>query len=178
MLVAAKALGAFLALLATPKSGPLTILDGAYGNDSGVTASNVALARTQRAWDQMWLAHMGVTNGALPGNVQVVDHRPPVDFSKAFVVGIFGGSTHSVEGYEPVEAFQTGDEAVIRFRPLLTPSSGAAVISTQPYGFAIVSKTDLKLVIQLPDGRDGWKTVANFDAPTPPKVKKKGSGSF
>lgn len=176
MLIAAKALGAFLALLATPKAGPLTIVDAAYGNDSGVTASNVALARTQRAWDQMWLAHMGVTNGALPSNVKVVDNRPPVDFSKAMVVGIFGGATHSIDGYEAVEALEVGEEAILRFRPLITPSNGGAVLQSQPYGFAVVSKSDLKVVVQLPDPREGWKTVATFDPLPKTKAKRAGSG--
>ena len=172
ILVPYKAIGAFVALLATGKVVPFEAVDSAYGNNSAVTAPNVVMAATPSAWAQLWTAHQGTQGGALPSTVKLADERPPLDFSKVFVVGIFGGTTTEVDGFQLVEAKEEGNQALVRFEALPMPNPiGAAARVSQPYGFAVLTLTKQKVLVQLPDGRQGWKTVATFDSPVP---KKKG----
>lgn len=169
LLPALKTLGAFMALHSASVA-PLQVVDSAFGSNSGVTTPNVMLATSQAALNQIWTAHTGTRGDPLPATVHLVDERPRVDFSRAFVVALFGGATPDIEGFQLVEAGEDGNHAYVRFAPLPPLLPGNAPQIFQPYGFAILTLTDKKVSVQVPNGPNQWRTLATFD---PPKSKKK-----
>lgn len=171
LLVALKTLGAFLALHAA-QNAPLQVVDSAYGYNSGVTTPNVMLATSQAALNGIWTAHSGTNGDPLPSHVRLVDERPRVDFSKAFVVALFGGAMADVEGFQLVDAQVDGNYAYVRFAPVPPTLPGDAPRINQPYGFAILTLTDKRVAVQVPDGPDRWRTLTTFD---PPQKRKQAS---
>lgn len=166
------ALSAFL-LAGKAKDEPFAPVDAAYGYDSSVTQPQVSIAQDQAGWNQLWAAHRGTSGATLPSTLKLADDRPPVDFKKHFVVGIFGGTMQEVEGYTVSETVTDGTSAFVRFVPVPSILRQEIPRVTQPYGFVILPRTKLKLEIQVPKGRDQWRTVAQF-APTIVEAKKKG----
>lgn len=168
------AIAAFLLSGPKEKETPFAPVDAAYGYDSSVTQPQVSIAQDQKAWDTLWAGHRGTTGAALPGTIKLADDRPPVDFKKNFVVGIFGGTTQDVDGYIVVETLTEGEEAFVRFRPAPSalPQQQLPRV-TQPYGFVILPRTKLKVLVQIPKSQTEWRTVAQF-APTLTTMKTKG----
>ncbi|MGV3613706.1 MAG: hypothetical protein ACO1SV_00100 [Fimbriimonas sp.] len=162
---------AFLRNVPVEKEGPFAPIDAAFGHDSSVTTAQVLIAKDQAGWNQMWATHRGTSGANLPGNIRLADDRPPVDFRKNFVVGVFGGTTQEIEGYEVVATVTDDKTAFVRFVPIPPAIRQAIPQVTQPYGFAILPRTKLRIEIQVPNGRDQWRTVAKFE-PTAEAKKK------
>lgn len=166
------AVAAFLAA-GKVKEEPFVPVDAAYGHDSSVTQPQVSIAQDQASWNQLWNAHRGTVGATLPGTIKLADDRPPVDFKKHFVVGIFGGTTEEIEGYTVSETVVDGKAAFIRFVPVPPALRQAIPRVTQPYGFAILPRTKQKIEVQIPKGQNQWRTIAQFPA-TLTVEKKKG----
>jgi len=157
------------------KEPPFAPVGEAYGHDSSVTNAQVSLAKDQAAWDRLWATHRGTYGANLPGTIKLADDRPPIDFKKHVVVGIFGGTTREIEGYTVREVVADGKNAFIRFVPVPPTIRAETPRVTQPYGFVVLPKTKLELAVQVPAGPDKWRTVATFE-PTI-EAKKKESGA-
>lgn len=163
-------LATFFASVAKDET-PFAPVDAAFGHDSSVIRPQASLAEDQRGWNTLWAAHRGTTGAALPATAKFADDRPPVDFRKNFVVGIFGGTMSTgIEGYRIVETAVEGDIAYIRFRPIASAVPQAVPPVTQPYGFVILPRTKAKIHVQVPKNRNEWSTVAQFP---PTLVEKK-----
>jgi hypothetical protein len=174
MLALYRVLIAVLALLKAgvqEKEAPFVVVDAAYGADSSVTSAQVSLAKDQASWNRMWAQHRGTSGANLPNTIRLADDRPPVDFRKNVVVGIFGGTTEGVEGYVVAAVATDAKSAFVRFAPVPPPLPMPNPRVAQPYGFVILPRTKLRLEIQLPAGRDRWRTVARFE----PTVETKGA---
>lgn len=155
-------IAAFLAS-APKEEAPFAPVDAAFGHDSSVTQPQASIAQDPMGWNTLWAAHRGTTGAALPATAKFADDRPAVDFKKNFVVGIFGGTvSNGVEGYQVVETTVEGDVAYIRFRLVPSPVPQTIPPVTQPYGFVILPRTKAKIHLQLPKGRNEWRTVAQF----------------
>ena len=150
-------------LTATEKEAPFAPVGAAYGYDSSVTQAQVSLAKDQAAWDRMWATHRGTSGANLPGTIQLADDRPPIDFKKNVVLGIFGGTVQEIEGYVVDEVLADGKTAFVRVVPVPPELRAEIPRITQPYGFVVLPRTKLPLEIQFPAGRDKWRTVAKFD---------------
>lgn len=167
------AMTAFLASGPQEKEVPFALVDAAYGHDSSVTQPQVSIAQDAASWNGLWANHRGTSGATLPGTIRLADDRPPVDFKKNFVVAIFGGTTQEIEGYEIVETAIEKEVAYVRFRPVAPSVPSELPRVTQPYGFAILPRTRMKVQVQVPRGMDQWRTVAQF-GPTAQIEKKKG----
>jgi hypothetical protein len=164
MLALLKALAATLALLAANKrEGPFVPVRATYGFDSSVTRAQVLIADSAQEWNLLWATHRGTQGAQLPGTIQLADDRPAVDFEKYFVLGIFGGTLTEVEGYEVVAVGRDDKNATVRFAPVLSPARTAVPRVTQPFGFVILPKTSRHILVQVPAGRDQWRTIATLD---------------
>ena len=164
-------IAAFLAAGGPKEEVPFAPLDAAFGHDSSITQGQATIAQDQAGWNSLWAGHRGTSGANLPGTIKLADDRPPVDFKKNFVVGIFGGTTQGIEGYRIVETAIEGGIAYIRFRPIPPTVPQGIPPLTQPYGFVILPRTKAKIQVQLPKGPDQWQTVAKFE-PTLTEKKK------
>ncbi len=165
MVIAYRVLVAALALVkagAGEKEVPFAAVDAAYGFDSSVTAPQASIARDAAAWDRLWATHRGTSGARLPGNVQIADDKPAIDFGKHLVVAIFGGTTEGVEGYSLVEAVTDAKKAYVRFLPMPPEIPLATPRVSQPYGFAVLTRTKKPIEVQISVGPDKWRTVATF----------------
>jgi hypothetical protein len=94
----------------------------AQGLHSGITDTRQVIVRTAEEWQALWSAH---------GSGQA----PPVDFSRAVVVGVFLGSRPTAGfSVEITGATVQGDQAVVQFvehRP--DPGAILAQVTTAPF---------------------------------------------
>jgi hypothetical protein len=105
---------------------PMRTLD--KGLDSNVDAARQSTARTPAEWETLWRAHGGDRT------------RPPVDFSKEFVVAVFLGSRPTA-GFS-VEITGTRDDGgavVVQYREGRPPAGAiVAQVLTMPYHIVAV----------------------------------------
>jgi PrcB C-terminal len=117
-----------LLLMTLQAVAPMRTLD--KGLDSNVDAARQATARTPAEWETLWRAHGGDRA------------RPPVDFSKEFVVAVFLGSRPTA-GFS-VEIAGTKDDGagmVVQYREGRPPAGAiVAQVLTMPYHIAAVSR--------------------------------------
>jgi len=104
------------------------------GGRSGIGAPREVVVRTPDEWTALWTEH-----GA--GR-----ERPPVDFSREIVVGVFLGSKPTA-GYSVaiVSTIDANGVLIVRYR-VSEPPAGAitAQVITFPYHLAAVSKSPAK----------------------------------
>ena len=116
----------FLMTLQAP--APIRSID--KGLDSQLDTPRQATVRTAAEWEALWRLHGG-------------EHaRPPVDFAKELVVGVFMGSRPSAGfSVEIVGTRVDGSVLVVQYRETRPPADAlVAQVLTMPYHIAAVPK--------------------------------------
>jgi protease stability complex PrcB-like protein len=116
-----------------PRS-PRTI---AKGDQSNIESPTQVLARTEAEWVALWRRHAGDRE------------RPPVDYTREMVVGVFMGSRPNA-GFSTaiVSSMEVKGVLVVRYRETIPPAGTVtAQILTFPYHLVAIPKaavTDVK----------------------------------
>jgi len=116
----------FLMTLQAP--APVRSID--KGLDSQLDTPRQATARTAAEWEALWRLHGGERA------------RPPVDFAKELVVGVFMGSRPSAGfSVEIVDTRVDGSVLVVQYRETRPPADAlVAQVLTMPYHIVAVPK--------------------------------------
>jgi protease stability complex PrcB-like protein len=104
------------------------------GAHSSITSSRHVVVRTQAEWDALWQEHLPTRD------------RPPVDFTKEMVVGVFLGSRPTAGyGVTIVSAEAKGGVLHVEYRET-RPRAGTygAQVITFPYHLVAIPKSPAK----------------------------------
>jgi len=118
----------------TQAAVPRTI---AKGDQSNIESATQVLARTEAEWQEWWRRHAGERE------------RPPVDFNREMVVGVFMGSRPNA-GYSTtiLSSMEVKGVLVVRYTETIPPRDAVtAQILTFPYHLVAIPKatvTDVK----------------------------------
>jgi hypothetical protein len=119
---------------AVQPGSPRTI---AKGDQSNIESPTQVLARTEAEWVALWRRHAGDRE------------RPPVDYTREMVVGVFMGSRPNA-GFSTaiVSSMEVKGVLVVRYRETIPPAGAVtAQILTFPYHLVAIPKaavTDVK----------------------------------
>ena len=117
-----------LLLVGQPSATPMTTID--QGTQSRVEEARNVVVRSDEEWAKLWRAHAPEKP------------RPPVDFSRDMVVGVFLGS-RSTAGYNIsiVSTFAKDGHVLVRYQESMPrPGTMTAQILTFPYHLVAVPK--------------------------------------
>jgi hypothetical protein len=118
-------------MTAQTASGPRTI---DKGDRTGIGSPRQVVVRTAEEWTALWTEH-GVDRA-----------RPPVDFSREMVVGVFLGSKPTAAYSVAIVSTLAKDDALLVRYKVTAPPAGAitAQVITFPYHLAVVPKSAAK----------------------------------
>jgi hypothetical protein len=135
------------------------------GDHSRTPGPRAVVCGDQKAFDAVWSRHTGQS-----AKVYYSSHPAPVlDFKHFMVVLVFEGAGYNSQGvaFEPVT--KRGDSLVIRFKglPFQTAGPDGGGVLVQPWGLAVLPRTDRKLVVeeavlQMGGPPKAWKKFAEI----------------
>lgn len=101
------------------------------GSQSGIDDARQVVVRTAEDWTKLWRVH-GMDR-----------ERPPVDFSRDMVVGVFMGSRPTAGfGIEIASVASEGGTTVVRYRETMPKRDAiTAQVLTSPYELVAIPKT-------------------------------------
>lgn len=149
------------------KTVPVMVMTGPT---SDIGASRYESARSQEAFDALWVEHMGdrVTRAA-----QGWPMTPTIDFARYEAVFMFGGEATNSNGFRIVEMFDRPDEVLVRFEDISFQTASFdgedAGVASRPWAMVLIERTEKRIILEqdvrsLIEGDPIWKRRAVFPA--------------